>query len=125
MNHNKQTNSLNLCIRNALEQAEKATAVGEVPVVVLLLMLPKLYQAHITLKSLLMICGHAGILQLGKQPNLGELAPQGLSNVCDIEPCTMCKGALVHSRISDLVFGAYDLKAEPSPWAKSSSESKA
>lgn len=27
-----------------------------------------------------------------------------------LEPCTMCAGLLVHSRIQRLVFGAYDLK---------------
>ncbi|NCU80767.1 MAG: nucleoside deaminase, partial [Acidimicrobiia bacterium] len=31
--------------------------------------------------------------------------------VVTLEPCTMCAGALVNSRISKVVFGAADLKA--------------
>lgn len=27
-----------------------------------------------------------------------------------LEPCTMCSGALIHSRLNNLYFGAYDLK---------------
>ncbi|VAW84814.1 tRNA-specific adenosine-34 deaminase [hydrothermal vent metagenome] len=28
-----------------------------------------------------------------------------------LEPCAMCLGAIVHARVQDLVFGAYDLKS--------------
>ena len=36
---------------------------------------------------------------------------QGCTLVVTLEPCTMCAGAIVHSRVDRLVFGAWDPKA--------------
>ena len=41
----------------------------------------------------------------------GEWRLDGCTLVVTLEPCTMCAGALVLSRVSRLVFGAYDEKA--------------
>ena len=35
----------------------------------------------------------------------------GCTLVCTLEPCAMCAGAILHARISRLVYGAADLKA--------------
>ena len=41
----------------------------------------------------------------------GEWRLEGCTLVVTLEPCTMCAGAVVLSRLSRLVFGAYDDKA--------------
>ena len=41
----------------------------------------------------------------------GEWRLDGCTLVVTLEPCTMCAGALVLSRVDRLVFGAYDDKA--------------
>jgi len=42
---------------------------------------------------------------------LGEWRLTGCTLVVTLEPCTMCAGAVVLSRLDRLVFGAYDVKA--------------
>lgn len=42
---------------------------------------------------------------------LGSWRLDGCTMVVTLEPCTMCAGAIVLSRLSRLVFGAYDDKA--------------
>ena len=42
---------------------------------------------------------------------LGRWRLEECTLVVTLEPCTMCAGALVNSRISTVVFGAADLKA--------------
>jgi len=55
---------------------------------------------------------HAEILALREAARArGEWRLSGCSLVVTLEPCTMCAGALVLSRVDRLVFGAYDDKA--------------
>ncbi|SDL10449.1 tRNA(adenine34) deaminase [Tessaracoccus oleiagri] len=55
---------------------------------------------------------HAEILALRRAAEkLGEWRLTGCTLVVTLEPCTMCAGAIVASRIQRLVFGAYDPKA--------------
>ena len=55
---------------------------------------------------------HAEILALRDAANiLGRWRLDECTLVVTLEPCTMCAGALVNSRISKVVFGAPDLKA--------------
>jgi len=42
--------------------------------------------------------------------NIGNYRLAGASMYVTLEPCAMCYGAIVHARISRLVFGAYDPK---------------
>ncbi len=37
--------------------------------------------------------------------------PQGTTLYVTLEPCTMCLGAMIHARLSRVVFGAYEPKA--------------
>lgn len=56
--------------------------------------------------------GHAEVLVLRRAAEkLGEWRLEGCTLVVTLEPCTMCAGAIVLSRIQALVFGAYDEKA--------------
>ena len=55
---------------------------------------------------------HAEILALRDAANiLGRWRLEECTLVVTLEPCTMCAGALVNSRITRVVFGAADLKA--------------
>jgi len=55
---------------------------------------------------------HAEILALRDAANLlGRWRLEECTLVVTLEPCTMCAGALVNSRISKVVFGAADIKA--------------
>jgi tRNA(adenine34) deaminase len=54
---------------------------------------------------------HAEILAMRKAGEaLRNYRLNNLTLFVTIEPCLMCVGAAIHSRISTIVFGAYDLK---------------
>jgi tRNA(adenine34) deaminase len=55
---------------------------------------------------------HAEIVALRRAgQKLGSWHLDGCTLVVTLEPCTMCAGAIVLSRVSRLVFGAWDPKA--------------
>ena len=55
---------------------------------------------------------HAEIRALTKaMEHLGTERLEGCELYVTLEPCPMCAGAIVNSRISVLVFGAFDLKS--------------
>ena len=56
--------------------------------------------------------GHAELVAIREAAaRLGEWRLTGCTLVVTLEPCTMCAGAVVLSRLERLVFGAYDDKA--------------
>ena len=56
--------------------------------------------------------GHAEVVALrAAAQHVGEWRLEGCTLVVTLEPCTMCAGAVVLSRVQRLVFGAYDEKA--------------
>ena len=56
--------------------------------------------------------GHAEVLALrGAAAARGGWRLSGCTLVVTLEPCTMCAGAVVLSRVDRLVFGAFDAKA--------------
>jgi tRNA(adenine34) deaminase len=56
--------------------------------------------------------GHAEVVALRTAAeSLGAWRLTGCTLVVTLEPCTMCAGAAVLSRVDRLVFGAYDEKA--------------
>ncbi|MFZ2016443.1 MAG: tRNA adenosine(34) deaminase TadA [Nocardioides sp.] len=56
--------------------------------------------------------GHAELVALRTAASaVGEWRLTGCTLVVTLEPCTMCAGAVVLSRLDRLVFGAYDAKA--------------
>ena len=56
--------------------------------------------------------GHAEVVALRQAAAArGSWRLDGCTLVVTLEPCTMCAGAIVLSRVSRLVFGAYDDKA--------------
>lgn len=56
--------------------------------------------------------GHAEVVALREAARArGEWRLEGCTLVVTLEPCTMCAGAIVLSRVERLVFGAFDEKA--------------
>jgi tRNA(adenine34) deaminase len=98
----------------ALEQAEKAYSAGEVPVgcVVVDEFGSELAKSFNEKEKKFDPCGHAEIIAIRAAGQ--KLKNWRLSN-CKIfvtlEPCPMCLDAMIHARVSHLIFGAYDSKA--------------
>ena len=54
---------------------------------------------------------HAEMIALTQaMANVGEKRLEGAELFCTLEPCIQCCGAILHSRLARVVFGAYDLK---------------
>lgn len=98
----------------ALELAHKAADIGEIPVGALIVapngdIIAKAYNLRETEKS---ATAHAEILAIEQAcAYLGGWRLQGCTLYVTLEPCPMCAGALVNSRIDRVVFGAYDMQA--------------
>jgi len=97
----------------ALGQAELAADAGEVPVGAVLVdgAGAVIAAAHNQTIKLNDPTAHAEILVLrGAARLLGNYRLLNTTLYVTIEPCVMCMGAIVHARISHVVFGAYDPK---------------
>jgi len=96
----------------AIEQAKLAEKIDEVPVGAVLVQDDQLIaEAHNQPISTNDPTAHAEIQLLRKAGK--ELNNYRLPNTtlyATLEPCTMCLGAMIHARISRIVFGAYDEK---------------
>jgi len=96
----------------ALEQARLAQAMSEVPVGAVLVQDDQLIaSAHNQPIYSNDPTAHAEIQLLraaGKQLNNYRFPDTTL--YVTLEPCTMCLGAMIHARVSRVVFGAYDQK---------------
>ena len=96
----------------AIKQAEKAEALGEVPVGAVLvqddIMVAKAHNQPISLHD---ASAHAEIQLLrlaGRVMQNYRLT--GTTLYVTLEPCAMCLGAMMHARVSRLVFAAFDPK---------------
>ncbi len=97
----------------ALYEAEKAAAQGEVPVgaVVADAEGNVVAGAHNRSLGLKDPTAHAEILALREAAAAsGNYRLPGFTLVVTIEPCVMCMGAALHARVSRLVFGSFDPK---------------
>lgn len=97
----------------ALTLAKKAAAMGEVPVGAVLVKHEQLiaegWNQPISLHD---PTGHAEIIALRQAANkLQNYRLPGVTLYVTIEPCSMCAGAIVHARVSRLVFGAKEPRA--------------
>jgi tRNA(adenine34) deaminase len=102
-----------LFMRKALQEAEKARKEGEVPVGAVLVKDEKIIaRGHNKPVSGNDPTAHAEIVAIR---NAGEKTQNYRLSGCELyvtlEPCAMCLGAAVQSRIKRLVFGAFDLKS--------------
>jgi tRNA(adenine34) deaminase len=97
-------------MREALSQAEKALAVGEVPVGAVIVMNDKLLSTACNSPiSLHDPSAHAEILAIrAAAATLGNYRLADTTIYVTLEPCLMCAGAMIHARIARLVYGASD-----------------
>ncbi|WNI34117.1 tRNA adenosine(34) deaminase TadA [Streptomyces sp. ITFR-6] len=101
-------------MRRALDEADRAAAAGDVPVgaVVFGPDGALLAAGHNEREATGDPTAHAEILALRRAAAvLGEWRLSGCTLVVTLEPCTMCAGALVQSRVARVVYGARDEKA--------------
>jgi tRNA(adenine34) deaminase len=99
-------------MRLALAEAEKALLAGEVPVGAVIArggaVIASAHNGPVGLKD---PSAHAEILALRRAAEAeGNYRLAGTTLYVTIEPCLMCAGALIHARVSRLVFGAPDPK---------------
>ncbi len=98
----------------ALEEAALGEQYGEVPVGAVLISMDGniLAKTHNTCVHTNDPTAHAEILALRKAGHrLKNYRLNHTVMVVTLEPCLMCAGALVHARVSGLVYGAADTKA--------------
>ena len=99
-------------MQEALKEAEAAYSKGEVPVGAVLVHNGEIIaRAHNLVESRGDALAHAEMLclKMGAEA-LGNWRLLGATLYCTLEPCPMCAGAMIHSRVERLVWGAPDLR---------------
>ncbi len=100
-------------MKAALKEAEKAEKIAEIPVGAVIVkdgkIIARAYNKRETKKNALF---HAEVLAIDKAcKKLGGWRLFGCDMYVTLEPCPMCAGAIIQSRIDNVYFGAYDKKA--------------
>ena len=96
-----------------MKQAQKAYDIGETPIGAVIVRDGKIiargYNKRETKKNALL---HAEIIAIDKAcKRLGGWRLPGCDMYVTLEPCPMCSGAIINSRIENVYFGAYDKKS--------------
>ena len=99
-------------MKQAIKQAKKAYAIDEVPIGCIIVrdedgkVIARGYNRRNTDKNTL---SHAELNAIRKaSKKLGDWRLEGCTMYVTLEPCPMCTGAIINSRIPCLVFGARD-----------------
>ncbi|MGQ9512988.1 tRNA adenosine(34) deaminase TadA [Thermodesulfitimonas sp.] len=100
-------------MREALREAEKAGATGEVPVGAVVVVGDEVIaRGHNLRENLKDASAHAELLALREAARrLGDWRLTEAVVYTTVEPCPMCAGALVQFRVKRVVYGAADPKA--------------
>ncbi|MBQ6292660.1 MAG: tRNA adenosine(34) deaminase TadA [Lachnospiraceae bacterium] len=100
-------------MKKALHQARRAAAIGEIPIGCVIVRDGKIiargFNERLHKKSTL---AHAEISAIDRaSKKLGDWRLEGCTMYVTLEPCQMCSGALVQSRIDRVVIGTMNPKA--------------
>ncbi|KAB1436572.1 tRNA adenosine(34) deaminase TadA [Candidatus Galacturonibacter soehngenii] len=100
-------------MKEALKQAKKALAIEEVPIGCIITyegkIIARAYNKRNTKKNTL---AHAELLAIDKASKaMGDWRLEGCTMYVTLEPCQMCAGAIVQSRIDKVVIGCMNAKA--------------
>ncbi len=100
-------------MKRALELASEAEKLGEVPVGAVVVCNGKIVaEAYNRKEADNDPLGHAEIYALqAAAKNLGRWRLSDCTLYVTLEPCVMCAGAIIHSRVDRVVYGAADPKA--------------
>src|SRR5690625_1558588 len=100
-------------MRLAIDEAKKAEMIGEVPIGAIIVYDKKVIASGYNQREKdQTTLTHAELLAI-EQANeyIGSWRLEDCTLYVTLEPCPMCAGAIVQSRIPRVVFGAYDPKA--------------
>jgi len=102
-----------LYMRMALQLAEEALAAGEIPIGAVAVYEDEVIAVARNEKELQQdATAHAEILVMQRAAqHLQRWRLEGVTLYCTLEPCPMCAGAMVNTRIKRLVYGSRDEKA--------------
>ena len=100
-------------MKEAIKQAKKAAKIGEVPIGCVIVYENKIiargYNKRNTKKNTL---AHAEIIAMNKASKIvGDWRLEGCTMYVTLEPCQMCAGAIVQSRMDRVVVGTMNKKA--------------
>ena len=97
-------------MKAAIEQARLALDMGEVPVGAVVVRNGEIIAAaHNLVETNKDASSHAEMLALSMAAKaVGDWRLSGCSIYVTLEPCPMCTGAILNSRISEVIFGAFD-----------------
>lgn len=100
-------------MKEAIKQAKKALALGEVPIGCVIVyegrIIGRGYNRRNTDKNTL---AHAEITAINKASKyIGDWRLEGCTLYVTLEPCQMCAGAIIQARIPEVVMGAMNPKA--------------
>ena len=97
----------------ALEQAEKAASLGEIPIGAVLVHEGEVIAAAHNLRETNQdATAHAEVLVIREaNAKLKRWRLSGCRLYVTVEPCPMCSGAIVNSRIDKVIYGCPDVKA--------------
>lgn len=97
----------------AFREAERAFEEGEIPVgCVIVFQNTIIAKAHNQIETLKDPTAHAEIIAITSAAEyLQSKVLAGCSMYVTLEPCVMCAGAIVLSKLENLFFGAYDIKS--------------
>jgi len=100
-------------MREALQQAQKAAEANEVPVGAIIVRAGKIIaRAYNQVELLKDATAHAEMLALTQaEAAVGDWRLTDCDLYVTKEPCPMCAGALVHTRVRRLIFGCADPSA--------------
>jgi tRNA(adenine34) deaminase len=100
-------------MRAALDEAARATGIGEVPIAALIVQNGKiLAQSHNYRETWQDPTAHAEMIVIREAAKtLGSWRLPDTTLYVTVEPCTMCLGAIILARVPRVVFGAHDPKA--------------
>ncbi|MCY4158507.1 MAG: tRNA adenosine(34) deaminase TadA [Bacteroidetes bacterium] len=100
-------------MRSALQQAELAKEKGEVPVGAVIVQRGQIVgRGHNLVESLRDPTAHAEMIAITAAcETLQSKTLTGCTMYVTLEPCPMCAGAIVLSKLDRLCFGAFDAKA--------------
>ena len=99
-------------MRAAMKEAHKAELKDEVPIGAVIVCDGKIIaRAHNTRQTKQISTHHAEILCIEKAcRKLNSWRLEGCDLYVTLEPCPMCAGAIINSRIKNVYFGAKDIK---------------